>query len=101
MGTYTDIQQMAQCWKLHPCKTDFMLVERGPEEELPHTKPSSLCLCATGRFTSVFSTPGFLTVAKRSYRPTSISSTTPYLYPNLEDSVPPWKHNAVLVIYTL
>lgn len=75
---------MAECWKLNPCKTDFMLVERGPEEELACTKTSSLCLCTTGHFTSVFGS-GFLTVAKHSYRAESVRNTIPYWYLNLED----------------
>lgn len=65
-GTHPGSKQMAECWKLNPCKTDFLLVGRRPEEELPRTRPSSLCLCTTDRFTSAFSPPGFLTVAKYS-----------------------------------
>lgn len=52
-------------------------------------------------FHSVFSSPGFLTAAKLSYRAASVSNTTPRLYPNLEDCVLPWQSNAVLVVYTL
>lgn len=99
--TDTSEKQMAECWKLNLCKRDFMLVGRRPEGELPCTKPSSLCLCTAGHFTSAFIPPGFLTVVKHSYRAASISNTIPYLYPNLEESVPPWQNNAVVVVYTL